>query len=215
MPGHCRAGHFVQSISSTAGRDQGVEDGGFLSVSPFAVTGEPEVGEVFFMFVPSVDRPLESVTPDCDWFRAEPFMCDLVLSLIFEVSLIFDVSFILELVLDPLVILVLELLLMPVLEPLIELVLSPAAGTTAPPAVAVSVVLALSLLLHAATATKAARIAMRFMKSSKEIIIVSAARHSARQCTRAPRCSGRNKRTPMAQMREGRNLCRLRPSPST
>jgi hypothetical protein len=43
-----------------------VDDGDFLSVSPFAVTGAPDVGDVFFMFVPSVDCPLESVTPDCD-----------------------------------------------------------------------------------------------------------------------------------------------------
>jgi hypothetical protein len=43
----------------------GVEDGTFLSVSPFAVTAAPEVGEVFFMFFPSVECPVESVTPDC------------------------------------------------------------------------------------------------------------------------------------------------------
>lgn len=59
-----------------------------------------------------------------------------------------------------------------VLEPLLMVpVLSPDAGATAPLAVAVSVVLALLLLLHAATAAKAAAtIAMRFMKSSVEII---------------------------------------------
>jgi hypothetical protein len=66
------------------------------------------------------------------------------------------------LMLEPLV---LEPLL---IEPLlIEPVLSVVAGATAPPAVDVSVVLALLFLLHAATATRAAaRIAMRFMKSS-------------------------------------------------
>jgi hypothetical protein len=48
---------------------QGVElrlESGFFSVSPFAVTAAPEVGDVFFMFFPSVEVPLESVTPDCD-----------------------------------------------------------------------------------------------------------------------------------------------------
>ena len=87
---------------------------------------------------------------------------------------------------------VVELLLGLILEPLlIEPVLSVAAGATAPPAVDVSVVLALSFLLHAATATRAAaRIAMRFMKSSGVSIIrercatFSASMHS---CTRALR----------------------------
>jgi hypothetical protein len=50
---------------------QGVElrfwlESALLSVSPFAVTVEPDVGDSFFTFVPSVERPLESVTPDCD-----------------------------------------------------------------------------------------------------------------------------------------------------
>jgi hypothetical protein len=79
-----------------------------------------------------------------------------------------------------------------VLEPLlIEPVVSVVAGATAPPAVDVSVVLALLFLLHAATATRAAaRIAMRFMKSSGVSIIrercatFSASMHS---CTRALR----------------------------
>jgi hypothetical protein len=87
---------------------------------------------------------------------------------------------------------VVELLLGLILEPLlIEPVLSVAAGATAPPAVDVSVVLALLFLLHAATATRAAaRIAMRFMKSSGVLIIrercatFSASMHS---CTRALR----------------------------
>jgi hypothetical protein len=35
--------------------DQGFEEGFFFSVSPFAVTAAPDVGEVFFMFVPSVE----------------------------------------------------------------------------------------------------------------------------------------------------------------
>ena len=92
---------------------------------------------------------------------------------------------------DPLVLepLVLEPLL---IEPLlIEPVVSVVAGATAPPAVDVSVVLALLFLLHAATATRAAaRIAMRFMKSSGVSIIrercatFSASMHS---CTRALR----------------------------
>ena len=90
------------------------------------------------------------------------------------------------LMLDPLV---LEPLL---IEPLlIEPVVSVVAGATAPPAVDVSVVLALLFLLHAATATRAAaRIAMRFMKSSGVSIIrercatFSASMHS---CTRALR----------------------------
>jgi hypothetical protein len=48
---------------------QGVElrlESDFLSVSPFAVTDAPDVGESFFTFVPSVERPVESTTPDCD-----------------------------------------------------------------------------------------------------------------------------------------------------
>ena len=87
---------------------------------------------------------------------------------------------------------VVELLLGLMLEPLlIEPVLSVDAGATAPPAVAVSVVLALLFLLHAATATKAAaKIAMRFMQSSGVLIIrercatFSASMHS---CTRSMR----------------------------
>ena len=73
-------------------------------------------------------------------------------------------------VLIPLVppVLVLPLML-PVLEPLlIPLVVSVDAGATAPPAVDVSVVFALFRPLHAATATAAARIAMRFIQSSGE-----------------------------------------------
>ena len=101
-----------------------------------------------------------------------------------------DVSLIELLVLeDPDVV---ELLLGLMLEPLlIEPVLSVDAGATAPPAVAVSVVLALLFLLHAATATKAAaKIAMRFMQSSGVLIIrercatFSASMHS---CTRSMR----------------------------
>ena len=87
---------------------------------------------------------------------------------------------------------VVELVLVVVLDPLlIEPVLSVVAGATAPPAVDVSVVLALLFLLHAATATRAAaKIAMRFMKSSGVSIIrercatFSASMHS---CTRAMR----------------------------
>lgn len=48
---------------------QGVElwlESDFFSVSPFAVTAAPDVGDVFFMFFPRVEVPLESVTPDCD-----------------------------------------------------------------------------------------------------------------------------------------------------
>jgi hypothetical protein len=43
-----------------------VESDGFFNVSPFAVTAAPDVGDVFFMFFPRVEVPLESVTPDCD-----------------------------------------------------------------------------------------------------------------------------------------------------
>jgi hypothetical protein len=95
------------------------------------------------------------------------------------------------LVLEPLVFapLVFEPLL---IEPLlIELDVSVVvAGATAPPAVDVSVVLALLFLLHAATAIKAAaRIAMRFMKSSGVIIRERCATFSAsmHSCTRALR----------------------------
>jgi len=48
---------------------QGVElrlESDFFNVSPFAVTAAPDVGDVFFMFFPRVEVPLESVTPDCD-----------------------------------------------------------------------------------------------------------------------------------------------------
>ena len=70
------------------------------------------------------------------------------------------------------------LMLEPLLEPLLMLpeelpvdvpVLSDA-GATVPPTAVVSVVAFLSLLLHAATATRAATIAMCFMKSSVEIM---------------------------------------------
>jgi hypothetical protein len=142
----------------------GFGDGFFFSVSPFAVTAEEEVGEVLVTFGPSVERPLESVTPDCDWFGAAPLR-ELPLSPIFEPPLVLELRFMLELsdMLEPLLIPVLGLLLM-------EPVLSAEAGATAPPAVDVSVVLALLPLLHAATAIRVARIAMRFMKSSVEII---------------------------------------------
>jgi hypothetical protein len=138
----------------------GFGDGFFFSVSPFAVTAEEEVGEVLVTFGPSVEWPLESVTPDCDWFGAAPLR-ELPLSPIFEPPVVLELRFMWELsdMLEPLLIPVLGLLLM-------EPVLSADAGATAPPAVDVSVVLALLPLLHAATATRVARIAMRFMKSS-------------------------------------------------
>ena len=87
---------------------------------------------------------------------------------------------------------VVELLLGLMLEPLlIAPVVSVAAGATAPPAVAVSVVFALLFLLHAATAMRAAaRIAMRFMKSSGVLIIrercatISASMHSSTRAMR-------------------------------
>jgi hypothetical protein len=171
--------------------------GFFFSVSPFAVTAAFDVGDVLVTFGPSVDLPLESVTPDCDWFGAAPFMRELPLSpilelLVLEFPVALDPVAVPPLVLAPLLMfdpLVLEPLLIPVLEPLLmEPVLSADAGATAPPAIDVSVVFALSALLHAATATSVARIAMRFMKSSVEIIIrercatFSASMHS---CTRA------------------------------
>jgi len=109
-----------------------------LSVSPFAVTGEPDVGDVLVAFGPSVDLPLESVMPDCDWFRVDDESLLIAPPPIFELSLL-------------------------MLEPPIAPALSDA-GATAPPAVAVSVVLSVFPLLHAATATRAAAIiAMRFM----------------------------------------------------
>jgi hypothetical protein len=137
------------------------------------VTAEEEVGEVLVTFGPSVEWPLESVTPDCDWFGAAPLR-ELPLSLIFEPPLVLELRFMLELsdMLEPLLIPVLEPLLIPVLGLLLmEPVLSADAGATAPPADDVSVVLALLPLLHAATATRVAKIAMRCMKSSVEIII--------------------------------------------
>src|SRR5215207_6223650 len=41
-----------------------------LTVSPFEVTGCPWSGRVFSTSGPSVDWPLESVTPDSVWFAA-------------------------------------------------------------------------------------------------------------------------------------------------
>lgn len=67
MPGQGAPGtSFIARLAR-----QGVELGlrvesGFFNVSPFAVTAAPDVGDVFFMFFPSVEVPLESVTPDCD-----------------------------------------------------------------------------------------------------------------------------------------------------
>jgi hypothetical protein len=195
----------------------GFDDGFFFSVSPFAVTAAPEVGDVLVTFGPSVECPLESVTPDCDWLGAPPLVRELPLSPIFEPPVALDpvpvpplvlapLLMLEPLVLDPLLMPVLDPLLMPVLEPLLmEPVLSVDAGATEPPAIDVSVVFALLLLLHAATATRVARIAMRFMKSSVEILSVSAARHSARQCTRVLGPLGGNKRTPKDRMRKGRN----------
>jgi hypothetical protein len=175
--------------------DYGLGDGFFFSVSPFAVTADFDVGEVLVTFGPSVERPLESVTPDCDWFSAAPLVREDPLSPIFEPPLVLELPVALEPVPVPPLVLVPPLMLDPlVLDPglmapelelpLIEPVVSVDAGATAPPAIDVSVVLALLLLLHAATATTAARIAMRFMKSSGRQLSVSAARHSARQCTR-------------------------------
>ena len=75
---------------------------------------------------------------------------------------------IVPLVLDPLLMFELPLVLEPLMfEPPFIAVVSDA-GPTAPPAVAVSVVFALFFPLHAATATTAARIAMRFMKILRE-----------------------------------------------
>jgi hypothetical protein len=199
-------------------RGYGVDVGGvvraFRSVSPFAVTGSPLVGESRFALCPSVDFPLESVMPDCVWFFVVeesrmpllPLMCEL--SRMCELSLMLDPLMLDPLVFDPLVFDLLMfdvsaieppvlaapvvVVLVVVLDPLlIEPVLSPDVGATAPPAVAVSVVLALLFLLHAATATRAAaRIAMRFMKSSGVLIIrercatFSASMHSSTRAMR-------------------------------
>jgi hypothetical protein len=150
---------------------------------------------------PSVECPLESVMPDCVWFFVIEESCMPFLLLMCELSRMCELSLMLEPLMcdvSPIVPLVLaapvEVVLVVVLELdplLIAPVLSPDVGATAPPAVEVSVVLALLFLLHAATATRAAaRIAMRFMKSSGVLIIrercatFSASMHS---CTRAMR----------------------------
>ena len=129
-------------------------------MSPFAVTGAPDVGDVFVAFGPSVELPLESVMPDCVWF----FVPDLDESLPIAPPLVLDPLLMLELsVAEPLM---LEpLLMLPALLPVLS-----DAGATAPPTAVVSVVAFLSPLLHAATATRAATIAMCFMKSSVEIM---------------------------------------------
>jgi hypothetical protein len=129
--------------------------GGFFRVSPFAVTALPDVGDVFVAFGPSVDLPLESVTPDCVWFftLVDPDVDAPIPDESLRMApplLILELSFMVELLLmlDPL---------------LIPLVLSVAAGATAPPAVDVSVALVLSPLAHAASKARVATIAMRFM----------------------------------------------------
>jgi hypothetical protein len=80
-----------------------------------------------------------------------------------------ELSPLLPLVVDPL--LIMCMLSLARLVPLIiaRFVLSDD-GATAPPAAVVSVVALLSLLLHAAIATTTATIAMRLMKSSVEIV---------------------------------------------
>jgi hypothetical protein len=175
------------------------------------VTGSPLVGESRFALCPSVDFPLESVMPDCVWFFVVEESRMPLLPLICELSRMCELSLMLDpLMLDPLVFdllmfdvsaieppvfaapVVVVLVVVLELDPLlIEPVLSPDVGATAPPAVAVSVVLALLFLLHAATATRAAaRIAMRFMKSSGVLIIrercatFSASMHSSTRAMR-------------------------------
>jgi hypothetical protein len=100
----------------------------------------------------------------------------LVLPLVLVPPLI-DVPLVLEPLVPPVVPVLVPLvppvlvlpLIAPVLEPLLMLpVVSVDAGATAPPALDVSVVFALFRPLHAATATAAARIAMRFIQSSGE-----------------------------------------------
>lgn len=141
----------------------------FFSVSPFEVTALPCVGDVFVTLGPSVDLPLESVTPDCDWFFTP------LVDLLAEVSLLIappvEPLLMLEplLVLEPLLMLELsELMLEPPMLPELLLLIPVLSedGATDPPTAVVSVMPDLSvLLLHAATATRVAKIAMRFMKS--------------------------------------------------
>lgn len=152
--------------SSTSQRDQRGVDDFFFSVSPFAVTAAPDVGDVFVAFGPSVELPLEFVIPDCVWFwtpLVELFdESVLVAPLLMAPPLMCELSLDVPLMLEPLLMLP-EVLLAdaPVLSD---------AGATAPPTAVVSVVAFLSPLLHAATATRAATIAMCFMKSSVEIM---------------------------------------------
>ena len=132
--------------------------GGFFSVSPFAVTALPDVGDVFVALGPSVELPLELVMPDCVWFfvLVDPVVDapmpeeSLLMAPLVEVEFIRELS----LMFEPL--LMLEPLLIPP-------ALSVAAGATAPPAADVSVALVLSPLAHAASKASVATIAMRFM----------------------------------------------------
>ena len=125
-------------------------------MSPFAVIAAPDVGDIFVAFGPSVDFPDESVMPDCVWFfvtlAESPLIAPPVEPLLMFEPLIFVVS-----MLDPLDI-----------EP-------PALSVVGATVVVVDVVvevesvaMLLSLLLHAAIATRAATIAMRFMNPPSE-----------------------------------------------
>jgi hypothetical protein len=152
-----------------------------LSVSPFAVTAEPDVGDVFVAFGPSVELPLASVMPDCVWFFV-PDLDDeslLIAPLVLAPPVVLAPLLMLEppVVLAPLLMLELSLVEPLMLEPLLmlpllvdEAVLSEA-GATAPPTAVVSVVAFLSPLAHAATATRAATTAMCFtMKILRRIM---------------------------------------------
>jgi hypothetical protein len=137
-------------------------------VSPFAVTAEPDVGEVFVTFGPSVELPFASVMPDCVWFFAPDLLDE---SLLMAPPFMLELSLGAPLMLEPLLMLgelvVGELVLVDVV---VDVLVLSDAGATDPPTAVVSVVALLSPLLHAATATRAATIAMCFMKSSVEII---------------------------------------------
>jgi hypothetical protein len=166
-----------------------------LSVSPFAVTGSLDVGEVFPTFGPSVDFPLGVVTPDCVWLRtlsdvpAAPPMRDESLRMAPPVAPLLERRFMFELlvVFEPLLMFELPIeVSWLMLEPPIPVV-SVAAGAMLPPADVVSMAFVLSPLLHAASTAATATIAMRFMICpSKEMI---RERCAARPREAAPICS--------------------------
>lgn len=121
-------------------------------MSPFAVIAAPDVGDSFVACGPSVDFPDESVMPDCVWFFVTLAESPLIAPLLMREALIFVVS-----ILDPLDIEPPALSVVGAMVVVVDVVVE-----------VESVAMLLSPLLHAAIATRAATIAMRFMNPPSE-----------------------------------------------